>query len=411
MKVKEARCSDSASITLTNVQSSDAGWYRVKIANSFGSTWSQPALLTVTTSPVEPDPLESWTRVHHGDTGSGSLWSVIYANGSFLAVGDSGTILCSTNGTSWDQIAAGLDAVPLRDVTYANGLYVMIGGGENATVWTSTDGEVWTERYRWNGDLSIGFFSALGVVYAGDHFLGYGSDRGRFPRWIVSDDGITWSMVPNNISSQAPLGAFAYGDGLYEALLRTPMVVRAVSTNFVNWTESIDEPYSSAVAFGNHRFVFLDAVSTNGYDLIRSNRDPEIRYLSFAGGMFFGTGYYGKLATSTDGLNWRDRDSGTDAALFDSASDGETTILVGEADTILVSGNAHQLQLLSPEWSEKVFQVSVQGEAGATYVLQRKESVSGPWTDISSVANDGGAVLLTDRNSTNSRAIYRVKQN
>src|SRR5690606_5004586 len=43
--------------------------------------------------------LNHWAVVHSGT--SSALWGVAYANGLWVAVGVNGTILTSTNGTSW----------------------------------------------------------------------------------------------------------------------------------------------------------------------------------------------------------------------------------------------------------------------------------------------------------------------
>jgi hypothetical protein len=54
-----------------------------------------------------------------------------------------GTILTSSDGTSWDNRTSGTYN-NFYGVTYGNGLFVTVG--DSGTILTSTDGITWTER-------------------------------------------------------------------------------------------------------------------------------------------------------------------------------------------------------------------------------------------------------------------------
>jgi len=58
-------------------------------------------------------------------------------------VGHSGTILTSSDGTTWTERTSGTQK-NLIVVTYGNGLFVTVG--YSGTILTSTDGTTWTER-------------------------------------------------------------------------------------------------------------------------------------------------------------------------------------------------------------------------------------------------------------------------
>jgi photosystem II stability/assembly factor-like uncharacterized protein len=51
---------------------------------------------------------------------------VTYINSVFMTVGDNGTILSSTDSTSWNQINSGTTE-NLREIKYLNGLYLIVG--------------------------------------------------------------------------------------------------------------------------------------------------------------------------------------------------------------------------------------------------------------------------------------------
>lgn len=109
------------------------------------------------------------------------LYSIAYGNNKFIAVGQSGTVIISDNGSGWATItsntSANLNSIAfgndkfvgvgsntvivstdngtsfletntehyLRDVTYGNGVFVAVGYNEN--IYTSTDGDTWTKVY------------------------------------------------------------------------------------------------------------------------------------------------------------------------------------------------------------------------------------------------------------------------
>ena len=85
------------------------------------------------------------------------LLGVTYGNNTFAATGDIGTILTSSDGTSWTSRTSGT-ANKLRGVTYANITFVAVG--DSGKIITSSDGISWTSR---SGGTSI---SLHGVTYA-----------------------------------------------------------------------------------------------------------------------------------------------------------------------------------------------------------------------------------------------------
>lgn len=402
----------NATLIITNVRPEDAGTYSVQATNAYGSTGiAELAVLNVLNDSSLDGLLTNWTVVRSST--NETLLSVAFGDGVYVAVGTPGQILRSTNGISWESVDAGFSNAWYAGVTYAKGMFAMIGdleGTSEASVFTSPNGVSWTKRYQWVGDFATGYFSPRGIVYAGDHFLGYGNDRGRFARWVSSEDGINWTPLPTSFGST--MTAFAYGDGYYEANVAYPMSIHAYSTNGLNWVETRDFLYPGDVTFGNHRFVFIDAVSTNGVDLIRRTRDPEVNHLSFARDVFFGTGPDGKLAVSEDGFEWQDRDSGTDVELIDSASDGERVVLVGDRGTILISGDAGmgdgEVHLSNPVLDSDGFKLFGVGMPGDVYTLQKMNELMGTWTDIVTRTNARGSVLLLDPAATNDAAFYRV---
>ena len=61
----------------------------------------------------------------------------------YVAFGASGTILTSSDGSSWTGRTTGV-TVNLNGISYGNGVYVIVGS--SGTIITSSDGISWTER-------------------------------------------------------------------------------------------------------------------------------------------------------------------------------------------------------------------------------------------------------------------------
>ena len=116
-----------------------------------------------------------------------SIREVTYTNGTFVAVGDHGTILTSPDGTTWTPGTSGTDSVSLFGATYGNGTFVVVGG--NGTILTSPDGATWTFRNSGTDD------TLNGITYGNGTFVGVGSNG----TILTSPDGVTWTSSEQEI--------------------------------------------------------------------------------------------------------------------------------------------------------------------------------------------------------------------
>ena len=62
----------------------------------------------------------------------------------FLSVGNTGTLLKSSDGTTWISKFSGESSVGLNGVCYGNIIFVIVGDG--GAIRTSSDGNTWTQR-------------------------------------------------------------------------------------------------------------------------------------------------------------------------------------------------------------------------------------------------------------------------
>jgi hypothetical protein len=84
----------------------------------------------------------AWTAQTSG-TGN-DLHSVSFVNGGFIAVGDLGTLLTSTDGVSWTTQTSNAGGNALRHVAFGAGIYVAVG--DAGTIVSSTDATTWAAQ-------------------------------------------------------------------------------------------------------------------------------------------------------------------------------------------------------------------------------------------------------------------------
>ena len=110
---------------------------------------------------------------------------VAYGNGKYVAVGNS--FMSSTNGVNW-TISSQTPSNGLNGIAYGMNRFVAVG--DNETIYTSTDGDTWTQRSL--GAAGGQGFNLKGVAYGDGNFIVVGGAFHQV-KIYVSSDGINWS--------------------------------------------------------------------------------------------------------------------------------------------------------------------------------------------------------------------------
>jgi hypothetical protein len=131
------------------------------------------------------------------------LYRVRYVAGRFVAVGAQGTLLTSWDGANWTARNTGV-TWDLWGVAYGKGRFVVAG----RISLTSTDGVNWSPTVGCS-------YQCIDVTYANGTFVmvGGGSSNRSLLR---SSDGVNWSSV--SVPSQYPLYGVTYGSGIFVAV-------------------------------------------------------------------------------------------------------------------------------------------------------------------------------------------------
>lgn len=189
---------------------------------------------------------------HDGSSWGEELWTpaklplsdIAYGSGTWVAVGNSGTILVSATGDEWT-----LADVPtersLVAVTFAQNQFVAVG--EQGTILVSKDG------VTWNVQASNTNKTLHDVVFHAGQFVAVGGESMRSAVILSSPDGVSWT--DNTVPMQGKLVSVVAGDGIWVAL--GELMEAAISSDGKTWTKYYltAKGHLKGIGFGNGRFV------------------------------------------------------------------------------------------------------------------------------------------------------------
>jgi hypothetical protein len=291
-----------------------------EIAHATGLTWSQPGAQRI-----------GWTYSADSNQDDSSIVfhprSIAYGNGTFVAVSDNyqtnTAVETSPDGNIWTPRVADT-STQWNTVVFGGGIFVALGRNENGDAsvgMKSTDGINWSSITP--ADTNVEWLS---MAYGGGRFVAVGRPLVGNPTRLTmySDNGISWSL--GGADNGEYWNAITYGDGKFVAVGRNPsgqqnQDVITSSDGGANWSRSgsVHDVEWSAITFGNHTFIAASQWETmSSPDGITWTETANRTYFQlqdswfnviYAAGKFVligdnGGGNEGKLAVSTDGINW-----------------------------------------------------------------------------------------------------------
>jgi photosystem II stability/assembly factor-like uncharacterized protein len=236
---------------------------------------------------------------------------------TLVAVGDSGYIINSSNGTL-DDWSLAFDN-PVKDVvntiagvTWDGTQFLVVGSG--GTILTSSDGDSWIE-----GDTGINV-DLESIIWTGSQYIVVGGSSGSSGTILISENGTDWAVansIPSNVDNSSLNGVASDSN-----------VIVAVGTNGV--------------------LLSSDDDGVTWADLSQDiNTNANLNDVTWDGGQFVVVGSDDTIITSPDGIDWTFRVPGSpniafvgvtqwDAYLPDPALKGA----VGSSGNIWVSDDA-----------------------------------------------------------------------
>jgi hypothetical protein len=147
------------------------------------------------------DPLNNWhwrNPLPNGNPqlGAQTLNDIIFTNGTFFGVGNSGVVDTSIDATNWTQTITATSN-QLNSIIDAGGKFVAVGN--NGAVETSANGTNWVLQ-------NSGTTSALGsVTYGNGKFVAVGGAV------IASSDAVNWTPAVSGLSSAGAVAGSSFG--------------------------------------------------------------------------------------------------------------------------------------------------------------------------------------------------------
>ena len=261
-----------------------------------------PALAQRAELPPDDAAGDVWRLVHGGGglTSPGgktglSLESVAASGELFVAVGEEGTILRSSDGNNWSAARCNLDA-RFTEVIWGGGRFVALG---DLTIASSNDGD------SWESSRTPRYVLLNGVAWGDGRFVAAGFDGAI----VQSRDGRRWQPVLQR-ATRASLYGIAWGGGRFVAVGSDGVIL--YSADGEHWQTARDGGTSTLydVVYNGERFVavgtgiILRSSDGERWDLSRSDLPhPEpLNDVVWSGERFVAVG--DSILHSSDGDRW-----------------------------------------------------------------------------------------------------------
>ncbi len=229
-----------------------------------------------------------------------ALADLAWSGSRYVAVGENGELLTSTDGTGWRRVLWG-GATRLSSVTWGPNGFVAVGEGVGLT---SSDGVAWASHALPGG---VGLKR---VVSNGSRVLAIGWSDNAFS----SPDGVTWTAVD---LSPLALGRFFYNDAVAGGGVFVVSVWRnegggavLASPDGTTWQRGADTRTGlSGLVWGGGRFLATDfakvLASANGTTWQEVYSGVELVGMLWVGDRFVAWSHSpGAFYSSTDGSEW-----------------------------------------------------------------------------------------------------------
>ncbi len=305
---------------LKNLSTTDEGRYFVTVSNPYGTVTGSCG---VTVLPRRA--LEHWTWRAPSPQGN-DLHDLAFGNGRYVASGDEGEIIWSSNAVQWFRTPLQFAARPME---FSEGQFFVAGwrwyGWVPQVGFLSSDGLEWHAR-----ELSPQEVRRRGAVLGrGVYTIGTSS----------SLDGVHWRP-----SAPVDFARIAYGNGRFVGLAYGLSTAIWTSTDGTAWfAGQVLQAPLRALAFGNGIFIAAGEdgfvfTSTDGFNWTGRGRvvSRDINDVIFDGAQFVACGNRGLVSTSSDGLAWAVR-AGELEDLFGVVFARDRFVAVGDQGTVLVS--------------------------------------------------------------------------
>jgi len=267
-------------------------------------------------------------------TGTGNLSSVAYGNAlvgtsfapMWIAVGSANggnNVVRSTDGVTWTRVNTGR-TVDLFQVV--NGKNVFLAISRNGTLLYSSNGTTWTLVTVPGAPASASY---LGLTFDGSQFLLLVNDAARNPQIFVSGDGAAWAASGSKLTSASLFDGSIAGNGSLAAIIGPS----SVSGNVV---------FTAPVTSG----FFATVGAWSSAQVVKASGDGFV-FITNVNNLWIAGGYSADLYTAASTGGSTGGGGGATPPVITTPPTAQTTSVGGAATfTATASGTGHTYQWL-----------------------------------------------------------------
>lgn len=203
----------------------------------------------------------SWTAANFPG-GAPQVREVTFGNGKFVAVGDSGTVLSSTDGINWSLTTVS-GSPNLRNVAWDGSAWIALGMSTRSfpdVIWTSADAVTWTQRNTLGADI-FRVYGANGVMYLLGWYQGvkYSTDHGL--TWQSGSTPGTTRWTTNRMAMAGDGTFFVTAEAMDESGTPNALLVSADGVHWSRTTVNGGNPTvgnANGLVFGFGKFLSVE---------------------------------------------------------------------------------------------------------------------------------------------------------
>lgn len=231
----------------------------------------------------------------------------IEATQKFIAVGDSGKLIHSTNGIDWNTVSTALTTI--RSVAYFNGKYVIVG--DSGKIYTSSDLSSWTLK------VATGVTGILYSVEASSTLLTIVGYNGII---VTSTDASTFTLRIGPTLSNLFTVKYYNDSSTWVAAGANGTILKSLDgisySQIKTYTDSTDSIFDQTMANAEYVFVGGSGKIITSYDLVNFVASTPMSAQDFYGiaespATVLTIGDAGTISASLDGFNYTTLTSGT----------------------------------------------------------------------------------------------------
>ena len=239
------------------------------------------------------------------------------SQGRFVAVGDGGVAVTSTDSIQWAALVLGTNK-NMRSIECNEGTYIAVG--DAGTILRSVDGQVWSERSAPNAAINL-----YDVACSGDRWIAVGANGSAGAIIVSDDDGMTWANVVENPGQRGNL-CVEHGDCWMVGGENGQVLTSDTGLSFTTRASGVTSPIND-VAFDNGTWLAVTgssvrrstdrgvnwAVAANALTQIGS-----LNAIKVSEGRWIVAGDYAQMFVSDDTATWtKPAFTGTQNHLYD----------------------------------------------------------------------------------------------